>query len=381
MTSSCPHPSASTHNFFLDGQMGLQDTSDISPDGYCGTSAAHAHTASIEGLSWPLLSTLTDFEHELSGNYLTSEAVDNTSVDVGTYYGYDPTTPALAPINALPYAADAAFVPHAGGFPIQSADGVEGPYSQWFATPLDSSHTLDALPEDPSAYPLVPHQSTYSAIADALTDPTATASQAALYGALDYASPTQYNISETESELSSPVPSTSHPHADMRAHRRFKSTSPYPMATPGSSSSRGSSPQSPILSSRRNAPATAAAYLSPAPSNDPWQCPYCPWIQKSKRSPDLKRHIKTHLRPEHLDEPEWICCGVPLVDAHAKNLPTAVTLEEPFAYAGEAMVGGCRKVFSRRDALMRHLRLRKGVCYGDANAPYLRGNVKESEDH
>ncbi|KAI9066069.1 hypothetical protein FKP32DRAFT_1546784, partial [Trametes sanguinea] len=104
---------------------------------------------------------------------------------------------------------------------------------------------------------------------------------------------------------------------------------------------------------------------SPIRSNDPWKCPYCPWVQKSKRSPDLKRHIKTHLRPEHVDEPEWICCGVPLVDAHEKDLPESITSEQPFVYAGETMVGGCRKVFSRRDALMRHLRLRKGACYGD----------------
>ncbi|OSC99921.1 hypothetical protein PYCCODRAFT_1460517 [Trametes coccinea BRFM310] len=125
---------------------------------------------------------------------------------------------------------------------------------------------------------------------------------------------------------------------------------------------------------RRNAPAPLTAHHLRSPSTNRWACPHCPYVQTTRRSPDLKRHMKTHFPSGTSDEAEWICCGVPLEDAQAMGVPREVLLEEAFIYGGEAMVGGCRKVFSRRDALKRHLVKRKGFCYGDALASYLQGN-------
>ena len=112
----------------------------------------------------------------------------------------------------------------------------------------------------------------------------------------------------------------------------------------------------------------------PASRTNKWKCPYCHYTQTNRRSPDLKRHIQTHTRGK--DEALWVCCGVPLIDAEEEHgmPPEVVAAKEPFEYDGMFMVGGCRQVFSRRDALKRHLRARSGVCYGDAMASYQPGN-------
>ncbi|KAM5537624.1 hypothetical protein V8D89_008702 [Ganoderma adspersum] len=125
---------------------------------------------------------------------------------------------------------------------------------------------------------------------------------------------------------------------------------------------------------------------SPAPSNDAtpsldamrannWQCPYCPYVQQTRRSPDLKRHIETHTRGK--DVALWVCCGVPAVNARELGVPAEVVRTAPiYDFEGVPMVGGCRKTFSRRDALARHLRMAKerGLCYGDPQSMHQPGN-------
>ncbi|KAH9846215.1 hypothetical protein C2E23DRAFT_714720, partial [Lenzites betulinus] len=125
----------------------------------------------------------------------------------------------------------------------------------------------------------------------------------------------------------------------------------------------------------RNAP--AFVHSSPSPSNNPedrWRCPHCPYVQKNSRGPELKRHIGTHQRPEEAGKPLWICCGVPLADAAALGVPADVRAEQPLEYNGMLFVGRCGKGMSRRDALGRHLRQYKDVCFGDQYAAYLLGN-------
>ncbi len=120
--------------------------------------------------------------------------------------------------------------------------------------------------------------------------------------------------------------------------------------------------------------ATPASAHPPATRTNRWRCPFCPYVQHNRRSPDLKRHIATHTRlPE--EEAQWVCCGVPVFDAHAQGVPKDVVNEsEAFEYQGLFMVGGCKKTFSRRDALSRHLRREEGRCFGDAFAVYQPGN-------
>ena len=111
----------------------------------------------------------------------------------------------------------------------------------------------------------------------------------------------------------------------------------------------------------RNVQATPDAIpASPTTKNNPWACPYCKWVQRNHRTPDLKRHIRTHTR---LQRPaQWVCCGVPVEEAEHYNVPVDA---KPYLWGGEMMVGGCRKEFSRRDALKRHLDNDHISCIGN----------------
>ena len=127
-----------------------------------------------------------------------------------------------------------------------------------------------------------------------------------------------------------------------------------------------------ITSSRRNVQVsrTAVRAVASSPLNR-WQCPYCPHVQKNRRSPDFKRHVETHTRPA---DALWVCCGVPLANAAEHCVPDAVARDEVWEFEGMLMVGGCRKTFSRRDAYGRHLKREKGRCWGDPQAMYQPGN-------
>ncbi|KAI0760544.1 hypothetical protein C8Q74DRAFT_1372391 [Fomes fomentarius] len=146
-------------------------------------------------------------------------------------------------------------------------------------------------------------------------------------------------------------------------------------ATSSSTSQHPSSPAPRLLTyKRRNVQVPsklAAMSVQPAASHAKrWGCPHCTYVQHNHRLPDLNRHIATH-SPE---ERQWVCCGVPVFDAQEQGMPESVVHEEPFEHEGLLMVGGCKKTFSRRDALGRHLRSRKGWCFGDASAMYQVGN-------
>ena len=154
--------------------------------------------------------------------------------------------------------------------------------------------------------------------------------------------------------------------ASRRATRGSSSSSPYPSPSPEPSPRKSSIV---ITSQRRNAPARTAAPVAA----QTWQCPHCPYVQRSRRSPDLKRHIKTHTRGGEVAD--WVCCGVPVMNAIELGVPaTTVREAEVFEFDGVLMIGGCRKTFSRRDALSRHLQREKGRCFGDAQSLHQRGN-------
>jgi hypothetical protein len=118
----------------------------------------------------------------------------------------------------------------------------------------------------------------------------------------------------------------------------------------------------------RNVQATAidsddeSSASSPNKTSNPWKCPHCSWVQHNRRVPDLKRHIRTHMR--YAGPERWVCCGVPASRAHEYGVgPSAPQTE----YNGTLMVGGCQKSFSRRDALKRHLDNTNICCIGDLN--------------
>ncbi|EJF56896.1 hypothetical protein DICSQDRAFT_92996 [Dichomitus squalens LYAD-421 SS1] len=163
-----------------------------------------------------------------------------------------------------------------------------------------------------------------------------------------------------------------------------------PTAQPTSSSSAcpspvaesypGTSPRL-VASTRRNAPVSSPnASSSSAPiRTNRWACPHCPYVQHNRRSPDLKRHIETHTLGA--DVAMWVCCGVYALDALDQGVPVEVVRQSQIVdFGGVPMIGGCMKTFSRKDALIRHLKAQKGKCIGDAGSMYQPGNrMKDGE--
>ncbi|KAH9920519.1 uncharacterized protein BXZ73DRAFT_52134, partial [Epithele typhae] len=83
-----------------------------------------------------------------------------------------------------------------------------------------------------------------------------------------------------------------------------------------------------------------------------WKCPHCEFVQTSRRSPDLKRHIATHSQPKK----PWTCRGVPARFADDLRYVREPVPVAELRRATDRMVGGCGRVFSRKDALTRHLK-------------------------
>ncbi|KAG1748747.1 hypothetical protein EDB19DRAFT_224029 [Suillus lakei] len=113
----------------------------------------------------------------------------------------------------------------------------------------------------------------------------------------------------------------------------------------------------------RNAQAVPGTTPSFANKSNPWACPYCKWVQRNHRTPDLKRHIRTHTRFER--PAQWVCCGIPIESATMYKVPHGAT---HYIHKGKQMIGGCGKEFSRRDALKRHLGNDHISCVGDIDA-------------
>ncbi|OAX38769.1 hypothetical protein K503DRAFT_782642 [Rhizopogon vinicolor AM-OR11-026] len=113
----------------------------------------------------------------------------------------------------------------------------------------------------------------------------------------------------------------------------------------------------------RNVQAAPGTVPSPASKSNPWACPYCSWVQRNHRTPDLKRHVRTHTRFER--PAQWVCCGIPFESATRYNVPHDAT---PYFRDEKQWIGGCGKEFSRRDALKRHLGNDHITCIGDIDA-------------
>ena len=126
---------------------------------------------------------------------------------------------------------------------------------------------------------------------------------------------------------------------------------------------------------RRNVQATPPSTSSQTDhiahaASESWNCPHCPFVQKSPRRVDLRCHIQTHLTPNEF----WACCGVPV--ARAKERGLDMRHMQVYIVDGTSMIGGCGHVFSRRDALLRHLRNGGGRCVWDEGANVSYQKVK-----
>ena len=108
-------------------------------------------------------------------------------------------------------------------------------------------------------------------------------------------------------------------------------------------------------------PSRAQRIELPSKGSKRWSCPHCTYVQKNHRRPDLKRHIAGHF-PDN----RYVCCGVPVHLAAKFGVPASAECSE---WQGEEMVGGCWLVFSRRDALIRHLKNPKKDCVNNEVLP------------
>ncbi|KAI0662413.1 hypothetical protein C8Q70DRAFT_1051058 [Cubamyces menziesii] len=189
-----------------------------------------------------------------------------------------------------------------------------------------------------------------------------------------------------------------------------------PLPSPQASSS-GTASSSASASSAASTPAFSSPSLSSPSSSQPpssstrtnkWKCPHCNYEQRNHRKPDLARHVRSHTASAPGNIARWVCCGVPLASAAAVAFlaqpppppPSPSELakmstgerrkaereaaderrrQEGWVYDGTPMVGGCRRAFSRSDALGRHL-ANSVRCVGDRRAPWLIGNKEEKEE-
>ncbi|KAI0087713.1 hypothetical protein BDY19DRAFT_859614, partial [Irpex rosettiformis] len=101
-------------------------------------------------------------------------------------------------------------------------------------------------------------------------------------------------------------------------------------------------------------------------------CEVCEYTCKPHRRIDFRRHVNTHY--PHMIGGPTTCCGIPvglrdLPEWHEQFVKVAGT---GFirTFNGRRMVGGCGKVFSRTDALIRHLASTKNPCVGDPDGDW-----------
>ncbi|KIP05979.1 hypothetical protein PHLGIDRAFT_36182 [Phlebiopsis gigantea 11061_1 CR5-6] len=136
--------------------------------------------------------------------------------------------------------------------------------------------------------------------------------------------------------------------------RRQASPSPPPFAYP---------PAPLHFTPSRTDKASSAAPPIPSHNRDaPTSCPLCPYEPGHGRHSDLRRHMETHYEKDA----KYVCCGVRLDRAADYGISAADAWGHVYDFHGEARVGWCWQVFSRRDALLRHLNNSNLGCVCDA---------------
>ncbi|KAI0801942.1 hypothetical protein BC629DRAFT_1495554 [Irpex lacteus] len=119
----------------------------------------------------------------------------------------------------------------------------------------------------------------------------------------------------------------------------------------------------PIRTRARRAEGKGVPNYNSVDSNGDFCCETCGHVCKPSRKVDFKRHVNTHYR--HMVSGAVICCGVPV---ELRDEPQWTHIHEHaqvMTFYGRQMVGGCGRIFSRTDALKRHLELGTVPCVGD----------------
>ncbi|KAG1743207.1 uncharacterized protein EDB91DRAFT_1335859 [Suillus paluster] len=114
----------------------------------------------------------------------------------------------------------------------------------------------------------------------------------------------QSDAEETDDEY---VPSSSRNPKKRRCSTRNTNAPAYALSNAAPQYASPSAKRSRPAPPPRNTRAIPGTNLSSASKSNPWACPYCKWVQRNHRTPDLKRHIRTHTRFER--PAQWVCCA------------------------------------------------------------------------
>ncbi|KAI0086453.1 hypothetical protein BDY19DRAFT_861491, partial [Irpex rosettiformis] len=93
-------------------------------------------------------------------------------------------------------------------------------------------------------------------------------------------------------------------------------------------------------------------------------CETCGHVCKATRKVDFRRHVNTHY--PSMVSGATICCGIPVEQRNIGQWRGKISANAPIkTFFGRQMVGGCGRIFSRMDALHRHIELQSNTCVGD----------------
>ncbi len=101
-----------------------------------------------------------------------------------------------------------------------------------------------------------------------------------------------------------------------------------------------------------------------------YKCRWCRHRQANLRRIDFKRHVETHYRTDVY----WTCAGLPVRDVTKLRITDTMGIDTLRVIDGTKMIGGCGKVFGRKDAYIRHLKSKSG-CIGDVAHKCHPGNL------
>ncbi|EED80386.1 predicted protein [Postia placenta Mad-698-R] len=159
---------------------------------------------------------------------------------------------------------------------------------------------------------------------------------------------------------------TSRKHGSVHSHPSRPSSSSLVSASPSSTSQTRTSKarRSPIRVRRRNVQIGVGAPVPEPRATRLLRLVQCmvEGCGKVLTKGAMGRHKETHREQE-----KWKCCGMPV--------------EMVFGFSSDRrMAGGCKQVFSRKDALERHLRNPNNPCIGDVGREELLGWFEDASE-
>ncbi|KAI0700090.1 hypothetical protein BC835DRAFT_1329293 [Cytidiella melzeri] len=119
----------------------------------------------------------------------------------------------------------------------------------------------------------------------------------------------------------------------------------------------------PTRFTRRQEPGTGLPNYNSTNDAGDFCCETCHRVFPRARRPDFERHVDVHY-PELARGGPLLCCGLPV--EQVKNYHES----DVMVFYDRRMVGGCGKLFSRTDALKRHLESARRGCVGDLSGDW-----------